>query len=125
MKIKVSEATNAQLDWLVTHIENVKTYGVKDGLRLRSLTRTDRWSTDWSQGGPLIEREKIEVHPYGQAWRAQNYWSEEHKSYVHAPMFSQTGPTPLIAAMRCYVASMRCFAASQLVDEAGVVSELM
>ena len=55
-------------------------------------------STDWSRGGPIIERELIDVkHLPGIGWIAET-----------PPDFndqSETGPTPLIAAMRCYVAS--------------------
>ena len=57
-------------------------------------------STDWSQGGPIIEREKIGIVPSDDD---ANVWigsmlEPEWK-------FNRTGPTPLIAAMRCYVAS--------------------
>ena len=50
-------------------------------------------STDWAQGGPIIEREGIDIYQSG-VWVAEiggNHTTE--------------GPTPLIAAMRCYVAS--------------------
>ena len=54
-------------------------------------------SVNWLLGGPIIEREKIDSY-YNGEWNAclqdvdgtPDYWS---------------GPTPLIAAMRCYVAS--------------------
>ena len=67
----------------------------------------------WSQGGPIIDREKIAVSPSlsGSAWVA------------HFPLrptsqqFFSGGPTPLIAAMRCYVAS-------RLGDEVEIPSEL-
>jgi hypothetical protein len=54
-------------------------------------------STNWSQGGPIIEREKI-----GTFW---NQGREEWQSYPIKPQPSHYGPTPLIAALRCYVAS--------------------
>ena len=51
-------------------------------------------STDWSQGGAIIERERISItHQVGQ-WAAQT--DDDLFAY---------GPTPLVAAMRCYVAS--------------------
>lgn len=64
-------------------------------------------STDWVQGGPIIEREKIEIAPWGAdgAWRARSYWNEPSNSHVHVATSEAYGPTPLIAAMRCYVAS--------------------
>lgn len=55
-------------------------------------------STDWAQGGPIIERELIGLEFDG----AENFkwWGYDPKAdnYVH-------GETPLIAAMRCYVTS--------------------
>ena len=62
-------------------------------------------STDWAHGGPIIERERIEF------WTADSYQDEygkftSIKSAKHpASMQHYKGPTPLIAAMRCYVAS--------------------
>jgi hypothetical protein len=54
-------------------------------------------STDWAQGGPIIEREKIQPA----YCRAITEWRAEHYSNPAI----QYGTTPLIAAMRCYVAS--------------------
>lgn len=52
-------------------------------------------SSNWSQGGPIIERERILVAPKRAEWRS-----------LCGP-WDVTGPTPLIAAMRAYVASKR------------------
>lgn len=60
------------------------------------------YSTDWSQGGPIIEREKI-----GYCWAGNGYWHAHQfdpEDELNSAYY-QTGPTPLIAAMRCYVAS--------------------
>jgi Protein of unknown function (DUF2591) len=65
------------------------------------------YSTSWHHAGRLIERERISLLPvsYGKTkeWEAcvngrQTYdgWEGEHES---------TGPTALIAAMRCFVRS--------------------
>lgn len=55
-------------------------------------------SRDWTTGGPIIERERIEVSPGvtdgDLAWSA---WIYGRGVFHH-------GPTPLIAAMRAYVA---------------------
>jgi len=58
----------------------------------------DFWpSTDWSQGGPIIEREGIRLHrSHTGAWWAAS------EATPGAPI---SGPTPLIAAMRCVVDS--------------------
>jgi hypothetical protein len=57
-------------------------------------------STDWAQGGPIIEREKIGFKYTGAAMEFVA-WVNGELSTVH----DHYGPTPLIAAMRCYVAS--------------------
>jgi hypothetical protein len=52
-------------------------------------------STDWSQGGPIIEREWMTIYPMdgNDHWRAL-----VGSSYGD-------GPTPLVAAMRAFVMS--------------------
>jgi len=65
------------------------------------------YSTDWSFGGPLIERECIELAAYD-AETSQ----PKNPEYWEATIYQRNGPvraegtTPLIAAMRCYVASV-------------------
>ena len=61
--------------------------------------RVPRYSTDWSQGGPIIERELINLNnPFG-----QNHDNEEWVATWKFGGFEEyLGPTPLIAAMRCY-----------------------
>ena len=53
---------------------------------------------EWAQGGPIIERERIQITPdeYKGTWTA--YMTNGGEPY------EGIGPTPLIAAMRCYVA---------------------
>lgn len=68
-------------------------------------------STDWAQGGPIIEREGIRVGPVNdsEGWFAYKYVGGGKPEYF--------GPTPLSAAMRCYVAS-------KLGDEVEIPEEL-
>lgn len=96
--MRTSELTGPALDWAVAKAEGYT------GVALES--RTKKWftpSTDWAQGGPIIEREWIEVVPWpnetdeGERWQATQH-ELPHRVYC-------SGPTPLIAAMRCYVAS--------------------
>ena len=58
-----------------------------------------RYSTDWAFGGPIIERGKMDFSWIGaDKCRAAIDWLDEE-------FYEAFGPTPLIAAMRCYVAS--------------------
>ena len=86
-KTKTDELTGAALDWAVAKIE---------GYTMNPAHKKSAWisySTDWAQGGPIIERENIATAWHITRWVA---W----RGVVEHP-----GPTPLIAAMRCYVAS--------------------
>ena len=114
--MKTSELTGAALDWAVL----VAVYGKHDAgniqhvahfLHMRGenpakpvhpMHREFLFSEQWSQGGPIIEHEKIDL-----VWQANP--AEEWAAYPNHGMndeFVQVGPTPLIAAMRCYVASL-------------------
>ena len=108
MKVKTSELQGAALDWAVAQCEGVETKKYKDSPSLFFGIGFDKWrpSTDWAQGGPIIELHKIEITAWGKdQWRARSNWNEGYKDWVHVTMFEVYGPTPLIAAMRCYVAS--------------------
>jgi hypothetical protein len=64
-------------------------------------------STDWSQGGPIIEREIARLEDLGdEGWEACGFG------------FVAMGESPLIAAMRCLVAS-------KLGDEVKIPEELL
>ena len=97
MKIKTSELSGVQLDWAVAKAE-----GRFDELDFEAVPPQFRgnmsYSTDWSLGGPIIERERIRLDqmPY-----PKELWIAGHDS-SHDMV---SGPTPLVAAMRCYVAS--------------------
>jgi hypothetical protein len=94
MKLKTSELQGAVLDWAVAKCEGLVNEDGLDVGFIRDGVFTP--STDWAQGGPIIEREGITVRRYTDAlWDA----SIGRLDYV------ADGPTPLIAAMRCYVAS--------------------
>lgn len=72
-------------------------------------------STIWGQGGLIIERETITVRPVFRAERTESgtdiYRQDGWAAHVEPKAFWITpqpfsGPTPLVAAMRCYVASV-------------------
>ncbi len=91
IKIKPQDLTGVALDWAVAKCE---------GLRFEEWETWGNYSTDWAQGGPIIEREGISVDRIGGAWTADI--ADSVGGYIEHTEF---GPTPLIAAMRCYVAS--------------------
>jgi hypothetical protein len=65
-----------------------------------------RPSTDWAQGGQIIERERIDL-TFGnepETWEAMVRPEYKYGTYMR-DNGRGTGPTPLIAAMRAYVAS--------------------
>jgi hypothetical protein len=95
MKTKTSELSGAALDWAVCTCEG------------ESPSRYTQYSTDWAQGGPIIERQRIELEWSGSEWWARIKADEDF-----------SGPAPLVAAMRCYVASV-------LGDEVDAPYELM
>lgn len=74
--------------------------------------RIPKYSTDWSQGGPIIERERISVVDVD----GYDFWKADKLNEEAIPVISY-GPTPLIAAMRC-------FCASRLGDEVEIPEEL-
>ena len=106
--MKTSELTGAALDWAVAKAEGRTDVRVDDDGELVGQDEFD-YSTDWAQGGPIIEREKIAVWHRGDEWP----WRAQQSDTSHL----KGGPTPLIAAMRCYVAS-------KLGDEVEIPEEL-
>ena len=59
-------------------------------------------TADWSFCGPIIARERLCARPLKEVWGC---WVTDLYGDIHALSLSGFGPTPLIAAMRCYVAS--------------------
>ena len=88
MKIKTSDLNGAALNWAAAKCE--------DTLLDSTLYA---YSTDWAWGGPIIEKYEIDLKLVAEGeWQASNVFDDMafHRYF---------GPTPLIAAMRCYVAS--------------------
>ena len=105
--MKTSELTGPALDWAVAKCEGVEVEYINDGitrcvLRVTPFTGMYRPSTDWAQGGPIIEREGLTVRHMGEdfcsEWLARKGDGHWEGDWVG-------GPTPLIAACRCYVTS--------------------
>ena len=105
--VKTADLTGTALDWAVAKCEGMK---MRAWRTYKRLNRVD-FSTKWELAGPIIEREKITLdyfgdgnHENGGIWMA-TYFRDEPGIGVHMNTCEQDGPTPLIAAMRCYVAS--------------------
>lgn len=95
MMRKTSELTGAALDWAVAKCKGALWDG--EGEPASYQTAYPEYSTWWEYGGPIIEREKIAIDPDAD----DGQWAASTRD---APCY-WVGPTPLIAAMRCYVAS--------------------
>lgn len=104
--MKVAELTGAELDYWVSRALGLDFRGCV--LRERFDTQEwlgyeqcwgrayGEWSTKWAHGGPIIEREFIQVLPVMNT----SYWL---CGYEKTPHFR--GSTPLVAAMRAFVCS--------------------
>jgi len=110
--MNTSELTGAALDWAVAKCEGVETKKYKESPSLFFGEGFNKWrpSTDWSQGGPIIEREGLGVSQYNNIPdRPENRWLcmkyETGMLVGNSKSLFAYGPTPLIAAMRCHVAS--------------------
>lgn len=113
--MKTSELTGPALDWAVAKcawepeqvflygepVKHVRVANWPDIGHEYNLSMCYTPSTDWAQGGPIIEREGILL-----IRQTLDRWVSEYSNgcgrFDHA---RSHGPTPLIAAMRCYVAS--------------------
>lgn len=127
MLVKTSELTGAALDWAVAKCEGYECQFddestgpwlvPQDGyLHCEKPLSCYKPSTAWAQGGPIIERERIFiVAPYKSATSWKAYKMEDDQPGLAC--WLEDGPTPLIAAMRCYVAS-------KLGDEVEIPEEL-
>ena len=121
MKIKTADLIGPALDWAVAKCESVEVEYINDGitrciLRVSPFTGMYRPSVDWAIGGPLIERERLEIRCNDYEWQAFCFGFPVSRAHSGTRTWA-AGPTPLIAAMRCYVAS-------RIGDEVDVPDEL-
>jgi Protein of unknown function (DUF2591) len=99
MLIETKNLTGKALDWAVAKFEGYTAHIKSDGVVYTHPTgnwhRDENWkpSSNWFQGGPIIEREKITPHADFDEWVAQAWQSN----------VTESGETLLVAAMRCYV----------------------
>lgn len=134
MKVKVSEAPPMALNWMITKAGggSVKTDHKSVCRWIDGYSRMGmfNYSTNWSQGGPIIEREGINIrairkpgHSMDGKWLAAYdhnntgtmvHWVKRTTWHRHYSV----GDTALVAAMCCYVAS-------KLGDEVDIPEELL
>lgn len=115
--MKTSELTGAALDWAVAKCEgfSYERYECNRKKWENGSHKPQHWqpSTNWAQGGPIIEREQIDTFNQDNGYAGAIKMATDDNPHP-TPYF---GPTPLIAAMRCYVAS-------KLGDDVDVPEEL-
>lgn len=112
MKVKTSKLTGHALAWASAVAASDPP---KPNAIAWRLVTTGQWKPheDWAQGGPIIERERIGLSWVESNWRYMDgCWSGVCTGQI------RYAPTPLVAAMRCFVAS-------KLGDEVDVPEELM
>lgn len=109
--MKTSELTGPALDWAVAKCEALSAYtdighegwGVyvdySDDYCQVHYTPT----LNWGWGGPIIERELMQIS--GSVTNNEPRWFALRVKDDKSGVCKGHGPTPLIAAMRCYVAS--------------------
>lgn len=107
--MKTSELIGPALDWAVAKCENALKnidhftgYGGVFSASFEHAPESGLYSpsSDWAQGGPIIEREYISTIDCD----GYDFWRAE-KMNAKAQVVTTYGPTPLVAAMRTFVAS--------------------
>ena len=119
MLVKTSELSGAQLDYAVAKCEGMTDYEFPLVWLYYKDSEGDgdnqwHYSSNWSHGGPLIEQEQIRWNIHEKigmyAWISDLFHDpmssnicDVHGQFYPLPKGFATGPTPLIAAMRCLV----------------------
>ncbi len=96
MKVKTCKLKDKALDWAVAASLDKGTNLTQE--QLAKLAAADRWepSTDWGQGGMILDAEKLSISP------AKN---DGYMAWAFPKGNGSWGETYLMAAMRCYVTS--------------------
>lgn len=119
--IKVADATNTQLDWLAAKCEGLNPntdyhapsqWGLFPGWREANGFgyAIKNYTTDWSQMGRIIEREGIDIsldrdRVFDPDEKVERWYASKPSDTTTDAEWTEYGPTPLIAAARCYVTS--------------------
>lgn len=123
MKILTRDLIDSSLNWAVGHSLGAETkdhtFGIEGSPKFTNCTvfpdgrafTAFRPSTDWSHGGPIIEKRVDSLH----TWNDGTWEATVLVNRIEG--IGGQGPTPLVAAMRALVAS-------ELGDEVDVPDEL-
>jgi hypothetical protein len=93
--MKTSELTGYVLDRAVMRCEGLSKW----------LHGRIKYSSDWAEAGPIIEREEIGISRNAPCSQGREWEARPSITAKGAGGKWGYGPAPLIAAMRCYVAS--------------------
>lgn len=112
-QVKTQDIQGKALDYLVAKCEGLKTETWHTGAITVLFPDAPRFvafnpSTNWGHGGPIIEREGLCVGRRQQADPAYCPLNDPRTicwARTTPGGYLSYGPTPLIAAMRCYIAS--------------------
>jgi len=111
--MKTSELSGHALDWAVAKCEGNNGVLHDDGITrciviaAASGVYKGTWkpTINWSQGGPIIQREGVSVTASTEGRYEGFSWQATIDDPEDENALWRYGPTPLIAAMRCYVSS--------------------
>ena len=137
-KVKIAEATNLQLDWIVGTLEKafrlrvarpIDWYDPSDNRWIvRAQVENVGWFADYTYqpsvnpaiSWSIIDRERIAIDYTAEGWYANMYWRGQDNTIGAGDSYrcGGDGPTSLVAAMRCYCVS-------RLGEEAEVPEELV
>ena len=130
MKIKVKDLIGPALDWAVAKAEDNEdcrdpyVTRTRDGMETYVKVTTfsgyeTDWepSADWSQAGPIIEREKITLD-YDFDGQGLSLWTARKYAFDGTLLWAESGDSPLDATMRCFITS-------HLGDEVEIPEELI
>jgi hypothetical protein len=116
-RVRVWEFQGAELDLLVAQAAGMQAARIVDGVCMIARSQTAessagaslvhfRPSASWTDAGPIVEQHKISVwrYPNLDSWHAGTEFDFVRSEGLQVRNYCQ-GPTPLVAAMRCFVAS--------------------
>lgn len=113
IEVKTAELIGPALDWAVDWVVSGKPLDVlqkKDGSGEWAYFHEGNWfapgprkySIDWSQGGPLIEKYAVKIEHFPSETIASK---ANARIAMHSTAYWQSGPTPLVALCRAIVAA--------------------